>query len=142
MKVSKITVRNFVGKIKTFLKDKEQGDKIEVFCVFGVARSTKVCESPLGSWVTFKGVFEAHNQTLKKIEESFVCVLPEPLQSRLALAIGVYGEVQFGANVHIIINNHSLNGFDYLVDVWYAPEPYNKLTALRHFFCRKSACDS
>jgi len=123
--VKKISSKLMVGNIV-------KADNGYLYSIIGKVTGIKTGESNYGSWIGFKGEFEAWNDKVSC--RSNLCFLPEIISIPLEVAVSNKDEdITFGIEIHKK-ENDSVVGFEYEVKTIIPLKESNMLSDLRKTF--------
>jgi hypothetical protein len=131
--LKKLGAKQIVGNVKQAVKDfcVNDGDKVSLYTIFGVANGVKTGTSNYGDWTAFQGKFEATNYVDGQSYASNQAFIVEPLQSMLLGALESSDEVQFAITVDVKRRDDLNQGYEYLVTPHLQAQENDPLAHLR-----------
>jgi len=131
--LKKLGAKQIVGNVKQAVKDfcANDGDKVSLYTIFGVAHGVKTGTSNYGDWTAFQGKFEATNYVDGQSYASNQAFIVEPLQSMLMGALQASDEVQFAITVDVKRRDDLNQGYEYLVTPHLQAQENDPLAHLR-----------
>lgn len=114
--VKKLGAKQIIGDVKKIVKDyiPNDGEKLTLYSIFGVASSIKTGSTTYGEWVAFQGAFEGENYVTGEQFASNQAFIPEPLSSMLLDALSGSETVQFAITVDVKRRDDLAQGYEYL----------------------------
>ncbi len=114
--VKKLGAKQIIGNVKKAVTDfcANDGDKVSLYTIFGVANGVKTGTSTYGEWTAFQGKFEASNYVEGTSYASNQAFITEPLQSMLVDALRESDVVQFAITVDVKRRDDLNQGYEYL----------------------------
>lgn len=133
--LKKMSAATIIGeKIKSIVSAniKEDGGKIDLYTIFGIANGIKTGEHATnGPWVAFTGNFEATNLLTGEVSKSGVAFLQAPMDALLQGALANNEEVSFSMTVGVKRREDLAVGYEYLVRPHVEASQADPLAALR-----------
>lgn len=131
--LKKLGAKQIVGDVKKAVKIycANDGDKISLYTIFGVANGVKTGTSNYGAWTSFQGRFEATNHVDSQSYAGNQAFIVEPLQSMLLAALAGSDEVQFAITVDVKRRDDLGQGYEYLVTPHLQTQENDPLAHLR-----------
>lgn len=131
--LKKLGAKQIVGNVKQAVKDfcANDGDKVSLYTIFGVANGVKTGTSNYGDWTAFQGKFEATNYVDGASYASNQAFIVEPLQSMLMGALQESDSVQFAITVDVKRRDDLNQGYEYLVTPHMQTQENDPLAHLR-----------
>lgn len=114
--LKKLGAKQIMGNVKKAVQDycPNDGDKVTLYTVFGVANGIKTGTTNYGPWTAFQGQFEAQNHVDQNAYASNQAFIPEPLQSMLVAALEKSDTVQFAITVDVKRRDDLNVGYEFL----------------------------
>lgn len=114
--LKKLGAKQIMGNVKKAVQDycPNDGDKVTLYTVFGVANGIKTGTTNYGQWTAFQGQFEAQNHVDQNAYASNQAFIPEPLQSMLVSALEKSDTVQFAITVDVKRRDDLNVGYEFL----------------------------
>jgi hypothetical protein len=114
--VKKLGAKQIIGDVKKAVKQfcANDGDKVTLYTIFGVANGIKTGTSNFGPWVSFQGTFEATNYVDGASYASNQAFITEPIQSMLMVALEDSDSVQFAITVDAKRRDDVAQGYEYI----------------------------
>lgn len=114
--LKKLGAKQIIGDVKKTVKTycANDGDKVTLYTIFGIANGIKTGTTNYGEWVSFQGQFEASNYVDGQSYASNQAFIVEPLQSMLMAALKKSDTVQFAITVDVKRRDDLAQGYEYL----------------------------
>lgn len=114
--LKKLGAKQIMGNVKKAVQDycPNDGDKVTLYTIFGVANGIKTGTTNYGPWTAFQGQFEAQNHVDQNAYASNQAFIPEPLQSMLMGALEKSETVQFAITVDVKRRDDLNVGYEFL----------------------------
>lgn len=114
--VKKLGAKQIIGNVKKAIADfcANDGDKVTLYTIFGIANGIKTGTSNFGDWVAFQGSFEATNYVDGANYASNQAFITEPIQSMLVQALTESDSVQFAITVDAKRRDDVAQGYEYI----------------------------
>lgn len=131
--VKKLGAKQIIGNVKKAVADfcANDGDKVSLYTIFGIANAVKTGTSNYGDWVAFQGSFEAANYVEGTSYASNQAFITEPLQSMLMEALTKSDSVQFAITVDVKRRDDLNQGYEYLTTPHLQTQENDPLAHLR-----------
>lgn len=131
--VKKLGAKQIIGNVKKAVKDfcEDDGDKVSLYTIFGVANGVKTGTSNYGDWTAFQGTFEAANHVDGLEYASNQAFITEPIQSMLVAALEKSDSVQFAITVDVKRRDDLNQGYEYLTTPHLQTQENDPLAHLR-----------
>ena len=139
--LKKISAKQVVGNVKKVVADslKNDGDKMDLYNVIGIATGVKTGETDYGPWIAFTGQFEATNIETGEVFQSGKCHMPEPLDQMIHDVIvqkdtdgnPAVESVQFAYTVGVKRRDDLQVGYEYTLREIVSADAADPLAALR-----------
>lgn len=131
--VKKLGAKQIIGNVKKAVADfcANDGDKVTLYTIFGVANGIKSGVSNFGDWVAFQGTFEATNYVDGQSYASNQAFITEPIQSMLIRALEGSDSVQFAITVDAKRRDDVAQGYEYVTTPHMQTEENDPLAHLR-----------
>lgn len=119
--VKKITARDVLGVIKSYVREhgagKKDGDIIDGFTIIGQCMGHTTGESSYGPWIKLKGRFRATNKITGDVFNSAACMLPDEAQDPLLAVLQIDGaqSVDMAFDIDLKIDDSAAVGYVYVV---------------------------
>lgn len=115
--LKKLGAKQIVGNVKSAVVNycQNDGDKVSLYTIIGIANGVKTGTSNYGPWVAFQGKFEASNHVDGLNYASNQAFIVEPLQSMLMAALETTDEIRFAITVDVKRRDDLNQGYEYLV---------------------------
>ena len=115
--LKKLGAKQIVGNVKKAISDfcANDGDKVSLYTIIGIANGVKTGTSNYGDWIAFQGKFEASNHVDGLSYASNQAFIVEPLQSMLVDALQNSDEIRFAITVDAKRRDDLNQGYEYLV---------------------------
>jgi hypothetical protein len=139
--LKKLGAKQIVGNVKKAVSDfcANDGDKVTIYTIFGIANGVKTGTSNYGDWVAFQGQFEAENHVDGQSYASNQAFIVEPLQSMLMRALEGSDSVQFAITVDAKRRDDLQCGYEYIVTPHIQTQEADPLAHLRSSVPKLSA---
>lgn len=134
--VKKLSAKTLVGIVKSYAKDLQPGQSIDLFKVVGVASGLKVGTSNYGEWTALMGQFVAEALVGAKAGQRFrtgQMFLPDVALNMVAPVVGNLGKgdsVELAFTVGIQHDDDSSTGYIYDASFLIEPKENDPLEAL------------
>lgn len=131
--VKKLSAKVLVGNVKTYIKDLQPGQSVDLFRVVGIANKTKTGTSNYGDWEALLGNFIAEALVGAKKDQRYrtgQLFLPDVVLNMVTPLIDGKSAVQMGFVVSAIADDDSNTGYIYSADFLMEPEENDPLEAL------------
>lgn len=131
--LKKLGAKQIMGNVQKAVKDfcSNDGDKVTLYTVFGVANGIKTGSTNYGPWTSFQGSFEAENHVDGQAYASNQAFITEPLQSLLLEALNGSDTVQFAITVEAKRRDELLVGYEFLTTPHIQTQQNDPLAHLR-----------
>lgn len=131
--VKKLGAKQIIGNVKKAVADfcANDGDKVSLYTIFGVANGVKTGTSNYGDWTAFQGSFEAANYVEGTSYASNQAFITEPLQSMLVAALRESDTVEFAITVDVKRRDDLNQGYEYLTTPHISTKENDPLAHLR-----------
>lgn len=132
--IKKISVKTVCGDLKVLLRQGKLKDNMLLMRVMGIATGTATGTGDYGSWVAFKGSFEATNMINGIVRQSGRCLLPDVASELLEAAVvqsGVTG-VEFAFDITLHFDNTSATGYVFGATPLLTPSANDPLALLKN----------
>lgn len=132
--VKKLSAKVLVGNVKSYVKDLQEGQSLDIFRVVGIARKIKTGISNFGEWESLMGEFVAEPLVGAKAGQRFrtgQMFLPDVALNLIAPVVGNGNNgVELAFVVNIEANEDSATGYIYSCQFLVEPESSDPLEAL------------
>lgn len=133
--VKKLSGKVLVGNVKTYVKDLQEGQSVELFQVVGIARKIKTGISNFGEWEALMGEFVAEALVGAKAGQRYrtgQLFLPDVALNLVAseLTSGNINGIQLGFKVGAMVDETSSTGYVYTAEFLMEPEENDPLESL------------
>ena len=131
--VKKLGAKQIIGNVKKAVADfcANDGDRVTLYTIFGVANGVKTGTSNFGEWVAFQGAFEASNYVDGNSYASNQAFITEPIQSMLMGALSESDSVQFAITVDVKRRDDVAVGYEYITTPHMKTQENDPLAHLR-----------
>lgn len=131
--VKKLGAKQIIGNVKKAVSDfcANDGDKVTLYTIFGVANGVKSGVSNFGAWVAFQGTFEATNYVDGQSYASNQAFITEPINSMLIKALEASDSVQFAITVDAKRRDDVAQGYEYVTTPHMQTQENDPLAHLR-----------
>lgn len=121
--LGKMQAKGIVGPVHKLITDQDEGTRIDLFKVAGIAREMKKGESTFGEYTGFKGDFQAVTPEGEKFR-SGECYLPNAATAIVENGLlAETGDVQFCFDIGIQVITDDKGNPDYVYTVGIDQEP-------------------
>lgn len=134
--VKKLSAKVLMGNVKTYTKDLQEGQTVDLFKVIGIARGFRTGTSTYGDFTALTGDFVAEALVGAKIGQRFrtgQLFLPDVAMNLVAPTVEGLGKgegVELAFNVGIVAAESSNTGYEYTCSFLIEAAPNDPLEAL------------